>query len=141
MIRRISSAGTITTFAGGGTPASGNGDGGSALNAKLTSPYGLALDATGNLPIADLGASVVREVATNNVITTFAGSTKGNSGMGGPATSAQLNSPRALAIDAGGNVYIADGGTGLLTVVDSSKNINVLSALHMDDVGDVVAAA
>jgi len=107
-VRKISSSGIINLFAGGGTPATGNRDGGADLSAKLTSPFGVVLDLSGNILIADVGASDVRKVSTSNIITTFAGSTEGNSGMGGPATSAKLNAPRALAVDTSGNVYIAD---------------------------------
>ena len=140
-VRKISSTGVINLFAGGGTPATGNGDGGAALSAKLVSPFGVALDPSGNLLVADVGASDVRKVSTSNIITTFAGSTQGNSGMGGPAVSAKLNAPRAISVDSSGNVYIADSGNGLLTIVDSTLTINVLSGLGIfGGVGDGLPA-
>jgi trimeric autotransporter adhesin len=142
VVRKISTSGIITTFAGGGTPASGNGDGGPATSAKLTGPYGLAVDASGNVYIADQAASLVRMVASNGTISTFAGTTKGNSGQGGPAISAQLNAPRSVAVDASGNVYIADGGANIVSVVDATGTINVLTGLNVfGTVGDGLPAS
>ncbi len=115
VVREISTSGTITTFAGGGPPAAGNGDGGPATSAKLLAPYGLALDPAGALYIADTTAGLVRKVS-GGTISTFAGSTIGGSvnlvGFGGPATSAKLHSPRAVAVDSAGLVYITDAYIG-----------------------------
>jgi len=105
-IRKVSN-GVITTVAGNGTQG-GGGDGGPAISAQLSTPYGVAVDSAGNLYIADYGNSGVRKVS-NGVITTIAG---GGSlfGDNGPATSAQLYGPEGVAIDANGKVYIADYG-------------------------------
>jgi hypothetical protein len=106
-VRKIDSGGVIHTVAGGGT--SGLGDGGPATSASLTAPAGLVLDANGNLYIADYGSYRVRKVNTFGIITTIAGNgTAGFSGDGGPATSAELSLPSALAFDSGGNLYIGD---------------------------------
>jgi sugar lactone lactonase YvrE len=105
-IRRVSN-GVITTVAGNGTGAF-SGDGGPATSSELHSPFGVAVDAAGNLYIADAGNNRIRRVS-NGVITTVAGSgTEGYSGDNGPATSAQLDSPYGVAVDAAGNLYIAD---------------------------------
>ena len=104
-VRRIS-GGTITTVAGNGT-GTFSGDGGSATSASLSGPTGVALDAAGNLYIAELG-SRIRKVS-NGTITTVAGNgVNGFSGDGGPATNASLNVPNGPAVDAAGNIYIAD---------------------------------
>jgi sugar lactone lactonase YvrE len=104
-IRRVSD-GVITTVAGRG--GSGLGDNGPATRAQLSSPYGVAVDAAGNLYIADVLDNRIREVS-KGVITTVAGNgTKGFSGDNGPATSAQLSLPYSVAVDSGGNLYIAD---------------------------------
>jgi sugar lactone lactonase YvrE len=130
VIRKVSAAGIITTFAGGGTPASGNGDGGPAIAAKFA-PAGIALDASGNLYIADPTAAVVRRVDTTNTITTFAGSTPGAVGTvpSGLATSAKLVTPVSLATDSSGNVYIVDTQNGMVSVVDTTNTITVLAGL------------
>jgi len=85
------------------------GNGGPATNAELTAPTALAVDALGNLYIADTGNSEIREVSTSGTITDFAGDGKfGFSGDGGAATSAKLAGPTGLGVDPSGNVYIAD---------------------------------
>ncbi len=105
-IRKITH-GIITTVAGIGTFGSA-GDGGAAVSAQLSSPQGVAVDASGNLYIADTGDSRIRKVA-NGVITTVAGNgTAGYSGDGGPAVNAQLAGPIGVAVDGGGNLYISD---------------------------------
>jgi trimeric autotransporter adhesin len=107
-VRRISAAGIVTTVAGTGV-AGYSGDGGTAVTAQLNLPYGLAVDASGYLYIADLGNQRVRRVAPDGTIATYAGcGTKGSTGDGGLATSAQLASPRNLALDRSGNLYIAE---------------------------------
>ena len=108
LVRRIDGSGIITTVAGTGT-AGFSGDGGPATSAQLHFPYGLALDASGNLYIADLGNNRVRRVSPAGIIQTFVGSGgEGSSGDGGPATRAQMLSPRNLAIDSNGNLYISE---------------------------------
>jgi sugar lactone lactonase YvrE len=107
-IRKVSN-GMITTVAGNGI-FGGNGDNGPATSAQLGDPKGLAVDSAGNLYIADTNNNRIREVS-NGVITTVAGSGfAGFSGDGGPAGPARLASPVAVAVDSGGNVYIADQG-------------------------------
>jgi len=119
-IRKVDHAtGTITTVAGNGTQGF-SGDGGPATSAQLHYPSGVALDTAGNLYIADVGNTRVRKVdhATRR-ITTFAGNgTVGDSGDGGPATSAQLISPSSLAVDTAGNLYIGDSNTNRIRKVD-----------------------
>ena len=107
-IRKVTATGIITTVAGKGTPGY-SGDGGPATLAQLKYPAGVAVDAAGNLYIADSSNSSVRKV-TAGIISTVAGNgTAGYSGDGGPAASAQLNYPQGLALDTAGNLYIADG--------------------------------
>jgi sugar lactone lactonase YvrE len=115
-VRKVSPDGIITTVAGGGSPASGIGDGGPALDAVVYTPHGLAVDREGNLFVADWGGLPlqprVRKVSPEGIITTVAGTgMQGYTGDGGPATKAKLGTPACLAIDRAGNLYITEAGT------------------------------
>ena len=129
-------AGNFTLVAGTGTQGFG-GDGGPAANASLSVPSGVAVDAHGNLFIADSGNSRIRRVdGVTGIITTVAGNFvsgqnyPGFSGDGGPATSASMNYPTSVAVDGQGNLFIADasnqrirrldGATGIITTVAGS---------------------
>ena len=104
------------------------GDGGTARNARLLSPSGLARDAAGNLYIAERDNFRVRKVSPAGTITTLAGSgTGGYSGDGGPATAAQLFAPAAVAVDAAGNVYIADTGNARVRKVTPQGTISTFA--------------
>ena len=107
-VRRIAPDGTLTLIAGTGGAGLG-GDGGLARMATLSAPSGLALDNAGDLFIADRGNSVIRKVGVDGYIQTIAGNgTAGFSGDGGPATAARMALPDGVAVDAAGNIYIAD---------------------------------
>ncbi len=105
---RAISQGNIATFAGG-TSSGFTGDNGPATSAKLSSPSGVATDAMGTLFIADRNNNRIRKV-NGGTITTFAGGGNGGLGDNGPATSANLQFPQAVAVDSTGNLYIADSG-------------------------------
>ena len=113
-------AGDVYTVAGVGT-SSGLGDGGPAITARLTQPGGVALDAAGNVVIADSSDRRIRVIAvttgtfyglamTANDIYTVAGGGTGGLGDGGPATAAELDAPIGVAVDGHGNLVICDEG-------------------------------
>jgi uncharacterized protein (TIGR03437 family) len=127
-VRKVSADGTISTFAGTGQSGF-SGDGGLAVNAQLSNPTGIATDPSGNLYIADQNNHRIRKVTADGKIDTIAGTGPpglqggGFSGDGGPATSALLNNPVAVAIDAAGNVYIADFNNDRIRRISSNSSI------------------
>jgi sugar lactone lactonase YvrE len=118
----------VTSLIAGTGKAGFSGDGGPATKARLNIPYGLAMDARGNLYFSDRKNNRVRRVDRHGVITTIAGSgVPGFAGDGGPATAARLNSPVGLAIDAGGNLYVADSGNNRVRRVDPHGVITTIA--------------
>lgn len=120
VVRRVDAkTGVITTVAGNGTKGY-SGDGGPATKAQLNEPYGIELDAEGNLYIADRLNRCVRKVSPQGIITTLAGKPGqiGFSGDGGPADQALLREPNGLALDSQGRLFIADVADHRVRVVD-----------------------
>jgi DNA-binding CsgD family transcriptional regulator/sugar lactone lactonase YvrE len=113
-IRKVTSSGLITTFAGTGAAGNG-GDGGPAAQAQLNVPQSLAVDSAGNVYIADTLNNRVRRVDAEGKITTFAGTGEaGYAGDGKPGREARLNLPTGLAIGFGDTLYIADTGNNVI---------------------------
>jgi sugar lactone lactonase YvrE len=114
----------ISTFAG--TGASGfSGDGGAATLAQFSGPGSIALDALGNLYVADYWNNRIRKISATGIITTFAGTgVAGSTGDGGLATAAQLNFPTAVAVDQLGNVYISDAFSNRVRKINTAGIIN-----------------
>ena len=127
-VRKVATSGIISTFAGN-PAATSLGDNGSALQARLNGPRGLAFDQSGNLYIVDYGNSRIRRVSTDGAITTFAG--------GGPrqittapmpATQAMLGAPLGIVIDRAGNVYFSDAvANRVYEVLATTGNISIVA--------------
>ncbi len=125
-VRKINSAGIINTIAGTGVGGF-SGDGGPATSAKLNAPFCIAVDASGNIYIADTFNSRIRKVSSSGTISTIAGiAFAGFSGDGGPATSAKLNFPAGIAIDPSGNIYIAEQQNQRIRKINTSGIINTI---------------
>jgi len=117
----------VTNIAGQRTPGY-TGDGGPATIANLGNPTSVYADNTGNIYISDWGNSRLRVVNSAGIISTFAGNgIYGYSGDGGPATSAELNGPMGIFVDAYGNVYIADIGNQRIRVINTNGIINTIA--------------
>jgi sugar lactone lactonase YvrE len=146
---------TLMTVAGTGSLGY-SGDGGLATAALLKNPAGVAVDAAGNVYIADPADNVIRKVAARTgIISTVAGTgTAGYAGNGGPATGAELNGPYGVAVDAAGDLYIADSsnnvirevaaGTGTLSTVvgtgaasSAGTSLNAPQAVAVDAAGNL----
>ena len=116
-IRKVSSAGVISTIAGTGSLGFG-GDGGLATSAQLAVPYSIAMDPAGNIYIADSVNMRIRKIAPDGIISIAAGDgTEGFTGDEDLAVTAQLASPSSVAVDAAGNLYIADAGNNRIRKV------------------------
>ena len=123
VVYKVDTTGALSIYAGSGIFGVG-GDGGPASSAQLTGPAGLALDANGNLFIADSMNNRIRRVDVNtHIITTVAGSEDpfigGYNGDGGLATLARLNQPLDVAVDTNGNLFISDSGNNVIRRVDA----------------------
>jgi sugar lactone lactonase YvrE len=120
----VAATGNLITIAGNGTQGY-SGDGGPATAAKLSGPFGVTVDANGNVFFADAYNNRIREIvkATGTIITVAGTGTAGFSGDGGPATSAQLNGAAWLALDAAGNLIISDDSNQRIREVSQATGI------------------
>jgi sugar lactone lactonase YvrE len=109
-LQKVDPAGKVTTIAGTGRPADRRGDGGLAVDARLYSPWGVALDRAGNLYISDFPDGRVRKISPDGKINTVAGGGQPADGVGdgGLATDARLDGPGYITLDPGGNLFIAE---------------------------------
>ena len=131
----LNAQGIISTVAGTGVAGS-FGDGGAALSAQLSSPSGVSVSAGGDMYIADRGNSRIRMVsAASGSIETVAGTSWGYSGMGGPASSAQIRMPNSIFVDASGTYYFTDWYNDAAFRVDGSTGV-IFNECGHDEQGD-----
>ena len=128
VVRKVSVAGVITTIAGRFGQVGYAGDGGPASASLLWTPSGVAVDAAGDVFIADTVNNVIREISvgTGNISTVAGNTTQGFAGDGGAATSANLYLPKGVFVDGSGNIFIADTGNNRIRKV-SGGNISTVA--------------
>jgi uncharacterized protein (TIGR03437 family) len=128
IVRKVSTAGTITAYAGTNLVPGYQGDAAAATKAYVQLPTYLATDAAGNVYIADTENHVIRKVGSDGIISTFAGSNvAGSRGDGGLATAARLNRPMGMAFDSAGNLYIADERSNKIRKVATDGTISTVA--------------
>ena len=124
-IRKMTSAGVVTTFAGTGSPGTADGTG---TAAGFFQPSGIAIDASGNLYVAELYANRIRKITPAAVVTTFAGSLAFAAGStDGTGTAATFNGPTSIAIDASDNLYVAENGGNKIRKITSAGVVTTLA--------------
>jgi sugar lactone lactonase YvrE len=125
VIRKITSAGVVTTFAGSGVAGHANGTG---TAATFSSPYGLTVDSSGNVYVADTGSNEIRKITSAGVVTLFAGSSSGTAGFAnGTGAAAEFNQPMSVTVDSSGNVYVADTGNNIVRKITSAGAATILA--------------
>ncbi len=124
-IRKISTTGAVTTFAGSG--ASGSLDNVIGTSATFTNPYGITIDAAGNLYVVDQGNNKIRKVSTSGAVTTIAGSGANATSDNNTGTLASFNNPFGITIDGFGNLYVSEFTGRKVRKISTSGAVSTLA--------------
>jgi len=128
VIRLLTSAGVVTTFAG--TPAVGGEVDGIGGIANFYSPQSPVFDSSGNLYVADYNGQVIRKITSKGVVSTLVGLAQTTGSADGTGTAARFYSPKALSVDSAGNIYVADSGNNTIRkVVPSTGTVTTIAGL------------
>ena len=123
-IRKVSSAGLVTTFAG---QLGVVGSGGTGAQAKFNRPCGIAMDRAGNLFVSDTGNHTIRKITPAGGVSTIAGSVGQSDFANGSGTTARFSSPLGLAVAADGTLYVADSGNHVIRVISPSGVVSTFA--------------
>lgn len=125
VIRKISPRGKLTTVAGlPGAP--GNADG-PASTARFRNPWSVAVDASGNVFVADMSNNTIRKISTNGMVYTFAGQAGMSGNSDGFGNGARFNNPFAVAVDSEGNVYVSDSANDVIRKITMARVVTTLA--------------
>ncbi|SHN31237.1 NHL repeat-containing protein [Mucilaginibacter sp. OK098] len=123
VIRKITAGGIVSTFAGNGTAGFVNGTG---TSSEFNNPAGIAIDASGNIYVADHGNNAIRKITSAGVVTTLAGFKTGGY-INATGTAAAFDNPNGVAVDATGNVYVADQGNSAIRKITSAGVVTTIA--------------
>jgi len=126
-IRKVTSAGVVTTLAG--TAGSTGSTDGTGSAARFNRPYGIAVDTAGNLFVTDMKNYTIRKVTSAGVVTTFAGTAGSIGSTDGTGAAARFTYPAGIAVDTAGNVYVADSNNNTIRKVTSAGVVTTESGL------------
>ena len=128
-IRKITSAGVVSTLAGSTGGASGDSADGVGSYARFSNPNGVAVDSAGNVYVADTYNHTIRQITSAGQVNTMAGLAEHFGGSDGPGSYARLNYPKGLALDSAGNVYVADTSNHTIRKVTPAGVVSTLAGL------------
>lgn len=123
-IRRITSAGVVTTYAGGGGAGSTDGV---TTSAKFDEPRGICIDSTGTIYVADYDNHTIRKITAAGVVSTVAGQADVPGNTDGIGTTASFRGPMGIAVDSTGVVYVADSGNRAIRRISSSGSVTTMT--------------
>jgi mucin-19 len=126
-IRKITTAGAVSTLAGlAGTSGAANGSG---TDARFNNPKGVAVDAAGNVYVADTNNHTIRQITPAGVVSTLAGLAGSSGSTEGAGTAARFNKPAGVAADASGNIYVADNVNQAIRKISPLAEVSTLAGL------------